>query len=251
MPAPRIVSSAPALAPCMAVAAVEVCQPPHGPQAPAEQPFKTLVGAALDPAAEPEARCRVTSLVSIRGTCSTPPIRRRTMSSSEPPIAGISIPAKMCCGGFCCSARGTKGSLLLAESERKLRAKSFLHDARVIANIACGDEIDGGDPRCLVPSPSFGFTRTGGEERLTAGMSNSNLLGTGTVPELSHFDNPDRKGLRGRVRRTQSDGQSSWTAAADGATDDGRGRHAWSACRAARPMRHTLCKDPLLERIST
>ena len=120
------------------------------------------------------------------------------------------------------------GSSLLAESERALRGKSFLYDARVFANRVCNDEIDVAvvtrDVWSL--SPSLGLTRTGGEERMTAGVSDSNWLGTGTALELSYFDNLDRKGFVVDFAEPNLRGSRVGLRLRADDTDDGSGRYA-------------------------
>ncbi|MDE0349797.1 MAG: hypothetical protein OXM56_08830, partial [Gammaproteobacteria bacterium] len=74
---------------------------------------------------------------------------------------------------------------VLEETERALRAKSYLYDARVLVNRVCEDDIDVAvvtrDVWTL--APQVGFTRTGGEERMEFGLSDGNVGGTGS--ELS------------------------------------------------------------------
>ena len=163
----------------MAVAA-EVCQPPHGPQALAEQPFKTLVGAALEPRQPSRKRAtRVTSLVSIRGTCSTPPIRRRTPTE------------------------------LVAT-----RSTVVTRDVWSLP------------PASASPAPAA----RGGSRR---GCRTATCSGTGTALELSHFDNLDRKVFVAGFAEPNLMGSRVGLRLRTDATDDGRGRHAWSACRAS------------------
>ena len=84
----------------------------------------------------------------------------------------------------------------LAESERLLRGKSFLYDARVIANRVCDDRVElvvvTRDVWTLLPS--LGASRTGGEQEFEIGVSDINLAGTGAAFDVEVFDNLDRRG---------------------------------------------------------
>ena len=205
-------------------AAEGVCQPLHDPAALAQLPFESLSGVSLD--ADAEYRVAAIEVV------------RRPLFNTRDPAEDkllfraanrwhIDTREEVLRSILLFREGELAGASLLAESERALRGKSFLYDARVLANSACDGEIDVAvvtrDVWSL--SPSLGLTRTGGEERLTAGVSDSNLLGTGTALELSCFDNLDRKGfvvgfaepnlMGSRVRlRLRADD-----------TDDGSGRH--------------------------
>lgn len=94
---------------------------------------------------------------------------------------------------------------MIAESGRLLRAKSYLYDARIVANRVCAPNGDREDQVPVVDlvvvtrdvwslSPELGVTRTGGEERLSAGISEINLAGSGASLDVTVFDNPDRQG---------------------------------------------------------
>ena len=85
----------------------------------------------------------------------------------------------------------------LAESERLLRAKPFLADARIVAKRRCGQRVE-----LIVVTrdvwsrlPSIGGTRTGGKQTFEVGLSDINLLGTGTSFDIEVFDDLDRRGL--------------------------------------------------------
>ena len=84
----------------------------------------------------------------------------------------------------------------LAESERALRAKRFLYDARVIANRVCGNDVDivvvTRDVWSLQPTASV--TRTGGENEYDLGMSEHNIFGTGVEVDAELFRTLDRSG---------------------------------------------------------
>ena len=84
----------------------------------------------------------------------------------------------------------------LAETERALRAKRFLYDARVIANRVCGSDVDivvvTRDVWSL--QPTAGVTRTGGENEYDLGMSEHNIFGTGIEVDAEVFKTLDRSG---------------------------------------------------------
>ena len=85
----------------------------------------------------------------------------------------------------------------LAESERALRAKRFLYDARVIANRVCGRKVDivvvTRDVWSLLPTASI--TRTGGENEFDLGVSEHNVFGSGTGVDMELFRTLDRSGV--------------------------------------------------------
>ena len=84
----------------------------------------------------------------------------------------------------------------LAESERLLRAKRFLYDARVVANRVCGRNVDivvvTRDVWSLVPTASV--TRTGGENEYDLGASDLNVFGSGVEIDAEVFKTLDRSG---------------------------------------------------------
>ena len=92
---------------------------------------------------------------------------------------------------------------VVAESERLLRAKSYLYDARIVANRVCVGSGDGLSEADLVVvtrdvwslSPELSVTRTGGEHRVQVGVSEINLAGSGAHLDFTVFDNPDREGV--------------------------------------------------------
>ncbi|MDE0691085.1 MAG: hypothetical protein OXI55_02440 [Gammaproteobacteria bacterium] len=207
-----------------AAASGDVCQPQHDPEALAQLPFEALAGVALDADAE----YRVTAVELVRRPLFNTrdpaedkllfrTANRWHIDTSEQVLRAILL--------------FREGDLartsILAESERVLRGKSFLYDARVFANRACNGAIDVAvvtrDVWSL--SPSLGLTRTGGEERLTAGVSDSNLLGTGTALELSYFDNLDRKGFVVGWAEPNLMGSRVGLRLRTDNTDDGSGRH--------------------------
>ena len=94
----------------------------------------------------------------------------------------------------------------IAESERSLRAKSYLYDARIVANRVC--PANRGGSRRVVEvdlvvvtrdvwslSPELSVTRTGGEDRVRVGISEINLAGRGSRLDLTVFENLDRQGV--------------------------------------------------------
>ncbi|MCZ6889445.1 MAG: BamA/TamA family outer membrane protein [Gammaproteobacteria bacterium] len=85
----------------------------------------------------------------------------------------------------------------LEESERILRAKTYIYDARVIANRVCGDEIDvvvvTRDVWTL--APTIAVARTGGQNEFEFGVSDNNLLGTGTWISALYINDLDREGV--------------------------------------------------------
>ena len=84
----------------------------------------------------------------------------------------------------------------VAETERALRAKRFLYDARVIANRVCGNDVDimvvTRDVWSLHPTASV--TRTGGENEYDLGFSERNVFGTGVEVDAELFKTLDRSG---------------------------------------------------------
>ena len=94
----------------------------------------------------------------------------------------------------------------IAETERALRAKAYLYDARVVANRVCRVDADGGGQEAVIEvivvtrdvwslAPELSVTRTGGEDRLRAGVTEINLGGRGSHLDLTVFENLDRQGV--------------------------------------------------------
>jgi outer membrane protein assembly factor BamA len=85
----------------------------------------------------------------------------------------------------------------LEETERVLRRKSYLYDARVIPRRLCGDVLDLAivtrDVWTLNPSLDFGST--GGESKYGLGLSDSNVLGTGRGAGVRYESDEDRTGV--------------------------------------------------------
>ena len=94
----------------------------------------------------------------------------------------------------------------IAESERSLRAKAYLYDARIVANSVCPASGEGHSRVSRVDlvvvtrdvwslSPELSVTRTGGEDRVRAGISEINLVGGGSRLDVALFENLDRRGV--------------------------------------------------------
>ena len=94
----------------------------------------------------------------------------------------------------------------IAETERALRSKSYLYDARIVANRVCPGNDDGAGQVAVIDlivvtrdvwslSPELSVTRTGGEDRLRAGLAEINLGGSGSHLDLTVFENLDRQGV--------------------------------------------------------
>jgi hypothetical protein len=85
---------------------------------------------------------------------------------------------------------------MLEESERVLRSKLYVHDARVLPRRRCGNEVDVDvvtrDLWTLVPR--LILARRGGENRLGIGFGDSNFLGTGKAIGVSYEKSVDREG---------------------------------------------------------
>ncbi len=92
---------------------------------------------------------------------------------------------------------GAATAARIAESERALRGKGFLYDARIIANQICGDRVElvavTRDVWSLLPE--LGVTRTGGEYEYELGFSEINIAGSGASLDIDVFDNLDREGV--------------------------------------------------------
>ncbi|AVP99069.1 hypothetical protein C7S18_18670 [Ahniella affigens] len=85
---------------------------------------------------------------------------------------------------------------LLAESERLLRGRKQIQDAKIRVVAVRGQEVDvevrTQDVWSLEPEISFG--RSGGQNKSSFGIKESNLLGMGYSISLSYFDSVDRSG---------------------------------------------------------
>jgi len=84
----------------------------------------------------------------------------------------------------------------LEEAERILRRKVYLYDARVIPRRLCGDELDvyvvTRDVWTL--TPRLTLARSGGENTLGLGLSDSNVLGSGKGILVNYQKDEDRRG---------------------------------------------------------
>ena len=85
---------------------------------------------------------------------------------------------------------------VLLESERILRAKPYLFDARVIPRRLCGDRLDvdvvARDVWTLTPDADF--SRSGGDNAYGYGVTDTNLFGTGRTLSLFFTKDADRSG---------------------------------------------------------
>jgi hypothetical protein len=84
----------------------------------------------------------------------------------------------------------------LKENERLLRANEYLVDAMILPHKVCDQSIEllvvVRDVWTLTPSASA--SRSGGENSSSAGITESNLLGTGHKISLGYFNDADRSG---------------------------------------------------------
>lgn len=84
----------------------------------------------------------------------------------------------------------------MLESERILRAKSYLYDARIIPRRLCGNRVDVDvvvrDVWTLYPS--FDFSRSGGNNAYEYGIIDTNLLGAGQTLSVFFQKDEDRDG---------------------------------------------------------
>lgn len=85
----------------------------------------------------------------------------------------------------------------LIESERILRAKPYLFDARVLPRRLCGQTLDVDvvtrDVWTLLPR--IDVSRSGGDDRFGIGLSDVNILGAGRELSAGYSSNEDRKGV--------------------------------------------------------
>lgn len=100
----------------------------------------------------------------------------------------------------------TVSAATIAESERALRSKSYLYDARIVVNRLCPGDAAGAGQIAVIDlivvtrdvwslSPELSVTRTGGEDRLRVGLAEINLGGSGSHLDLTLFENLDRQGV--------------------------------------------------------
>jgi hypothetical protein len=84
---------------------------------------------------------------------------------------------------------------VLAETERTLRQKSYLYDARVLPRESCGGElgVDVVVRDVWTLNPNLDFARSGGENRFSLGFSDSNTLGTGKSVSIGVEEDEDRR----------------------------------------------------------
>lgn len=85
----------------------------------------------------------------------------------------------------------------LAESERLLRAKPYLYDARVLPQRLCGDRLDvfvvTRDVWTL--NPRLDFTREGGDSSFGIGLSDPNVFGLGREVSVGYTSDEEREGF--------------------------------------------------------
>lgn len=86
---------------------------------------------------------------------------------------------------------------MLAESERVLRRKLYVHDARVLAKQRCGDEVDVAvvTRDVWTVSPRLSLARRGGANQFAIGFGDANFLGSGKAISLTYQNDVDRKGI--------------------------------------------------------
>ena len=84
----------------------------------------------------------------------------------------------------------------LAESERRMRAKVYLADARVLPRRVCGErlDVDVVTRDVWTLSPGLDYGRAGGSNSTGLGLSEENLLGYGQSLEFGYSSNADRAG---------------------------------------------------------
>lgn len=84
----------------------------------------------------------------------------------------------------------------MQESERILRAKPYLYDARILPRRLCGDRIDVDvvvrDVWTLLPDADF--SRSGGDNAYSYGLTDANVAGTGRTLSLFYEKDADRDG---------------------------------------------------------
>lgn len=186
-----------------ASAAADDCPPLHVPADLLTAPIEEIAGRSLDPAAN----YRV-------GTISV--VRQDVFSSDNP--AEDHAAYRLANRWHIVTREGVVRELLLfrsgdtvtvdaiAETERALRSKSYLYDARIVANRVCPARGEGAGQLAVVDlivvtrdvwslSPELSITRTGGEDRLRAGVAEINLGGSGSQLDLTVFENLDRQGV--------------------------------------------------------
>jgi outer membrane protein assembly factor BamA len=94
--------------------------------------------------------------------------------------------------------RGERATVeTLEETERVLRAKSYLYSARVLPRRLCNDvlDVDVVTRDVWTLNPSLDFGRTGGESSFGIGLSDPNVLGTGRGAGVRYANDEDRSGV--------------------------------------------------------
>jgi outer membrane protein assembly factor BamA len=101
---------------------------------------------------------------------------------------------------------------VIEETERLLRANRFLYDVSIVP-VAYRDGIVDVEVRTRdtwTLQPGFSYSRSGGANRTSVGLTETNFLGSGIVLGASRFSEPDRTGTLYQVSHPHAfDG---WTA---------------------------------------
>ena len=110
---------------------------------------------------------------------------------------------------------------ILKEAERILRAKPYLHDARVFVRQICDAyaEVDVVVRDVWTLTPKLDFNRAGGDNEFAFGVSDSNLLGLGKEIDISYEHQDERKGVSFVLRDPNILG-TRWAASAIAADND-------------------------------
>ncbi len=110
---------------------------------------------------------------------------------------------------------------VLKESERILRAKPYLHDARVFVRQICDEyaDVDVIVRDVWTLSPKLDFSRAGGDNEFAFGVSDTNLLGLGKEIDISYERGDERKGINLELSDPNILG-TRWTASAIAADND-------------------------------
>jgi hypothetical protein len=85
----------------------------------------------------------------------------------------------------------------LSESERLLRAKPYLYDARVLPRRVCGETVDVDVVTRDVWTifPRLSFDRAGGDNSYSIGVSDPSIFGTGKNVSTGYSEDRDRSGV--------------------------------------------------------
>ncbi len=85
----------------------------------------------------------------------------------------------------------------LVESERILRQKPYLYDARVLPRRLCGDvlDVDIVTRDVWTLNPRVELSRSGGDDSFGIGLTDANIFGTGSELSAGYSADEDRKGV--------------------------------------------------------